>query len=162
MSFLNNPSNRLPHALRFIIFLLRLAFGLDFLYLGLGTLFDQNIRRGLEGRSLGDLYGWLASVSNANSLQTIFAWAFLILGALLILGLFTRLAAILGIALTALSFFPALTFPPVMPLGGFNVAGFVSDGVIAILCLLILLLANAGTYLGLDMFFRLKVGKHVE
>ncbi len=156
MAFNLNGSSRLPHALRFVVFLLRLAIGLDFFYLGLSTVFDPGIRRSFAGRSLGDLYSWLANVSNANSLQTMFAWAFLIIGACLILGFATRIATVIGVGLTGASFWPIANVMNI------RTTTFVSDGIIVILCLIILFIANAGSYLGIDQFFRVHVGKHAE
>jgi thiosulfate dehydrogenase [quinone] large subunit len=150
-------NSKIPHALRFAIFLLRLALGLDFLYLGLGTVYEPAWPSEFRSRSLGDLYLWLGNVSNAASLQTVFAWAFLIVGACLILGFGTRLASIAGIVVVGASFIPNLSYTTL------NVSQFVSDGIIAGLCLLVLCLANAGTYLGLDQFIHFHVGKrHTE
>lgn len=148
------PSNgsRTPHMLRFSIFLLRIGLGLNLFYLGLSTLFEPSLRGEFRGRSLGDLYLWLANVPSASSLQTIFAWAFLVIGACLILGLATRLVTILGMALVATSLFPTLSYATL------NVSKFVTDGIIAILCLLVLFMANAGTYLGFDHFIHF--GRH--
>jgi thiosulfate dehydrogenase [quinone] large subunit len=150
---MSTPS-KIPHALRFAIFLLRLALGLDFLYLGISAVFEPTLQGEFRNRSLGDLYTWLAGVQNANSLHTVFAWAFIIIGACLIVGFITRLASIAGIALVASSFLPTLSYTSL------NTAQFVSDGLIAILCLLVLSLANAGTYIGLDRFLHLRVGAH--
>jgi uncharacterized membrane protein YphA (DoxX/SURF4 family) len=146
---------KLPHSLRIIIFLLRLALGLNFLYLGLSTVFWSDVREQLGGRSFGDLYAWLAGVSNASSLQTIFAWAFLLIGACLIIGLIVRLASIAGIALVITSIVPNLSYQHL------GIGQFVNDGVIAIVCLLLLFVANAGTYLGADQFFHVRLSsKH--
>ena len=138
---------KLPHSLRIAILFVRLALGLDFLYLGIANIFWQAMQKQLDGRSFGDLYAWLAGVSNANSLQTVFAWAFLLVGACLILGLVVRLASILGVALIITSMIPNISYQHL------DIGQFVSDGIIAIICLLILFITNAGTYIGVDQFF---------
>jgi uncharacterized membrane protein YphA (DoxX/SURF4 family) len=62
------------------------------------------------------------------------------------LGLLTRLASIAGIILALLSYLPTVSF------AAFNVAQFINDEVIVVICLLILIFSNAGAYLGLDTF----------
>ena len=123
---------RIPHSLRFTIFLLRLALGLNFFYLGWTALFDRSLGAELGGRSLGDLYAWIgASFGIGAPLRTLLAWAFLAIGACLIAGLATRLAAILGIALTLLSYAPSVTIAPL------NLAQFANDAVLATAALLV-------------------------
>jgi len=148
---------KIPHSLRIVILFLRLALGLDFLCLGISATFGTGLRNEFVGSSFGDLYAWLAGVSNANGLQTIFAWIFTIVGACLIIGLVVRLASAIGITLVIVSMIPA------MDGGHLSTAQFANDGVIAIICLLILFVANAGTYLGVDQFFHIHLSsKHKE
>lgn len=139
--------SKIPHSLRIIIFLLRLTLGLNFFYLGWSTLFDPSLTTTLGDRSLGDLYAWIgASAGHATSLQTFSAWAFLAIGGCLILGLLTRLAAILGIALTLVSYAPSVNLSALSP------AQVANDGILVVICLLILIFSNAGEYIGLDTF----------
>jgi|GEM_PF-1056651 thiosulfate dehydrogenase [quinone] large subunit len=144
---------KLPHSLRVIIFLLRLALGLNFFYLGFSALFNPALGKEVRAHSFGDLYVWL-SASTAGSmaagqtswLQPIAQWAFLIIGICLVLGLLTRLASIAGIILVLLSYLPTVSF------AAFNTAQFISDEVIVVICLLIIIVSGAGSYLGLDNF----------
>jgi uncharacterized membrane protein YphA (DoxX/SURF4 family) len=145
---------KLPHTLRLTIFFLRLALGLDFLYLGINTLFEPTMRNEFSSRSLADLYGWLAAVPATNPMQTVFAWAFLIVGIALILGLMTRLASVAGIALGVASLIPNLTLANLAP------ARFVGDNVIVILCFCIIFIARAGEYFGLDRLIHLRVSRN--
>ncbi len=147
---------KLPHSLRVIIFLLRAALGLNFFYLGFSALFNPTLGKTVRAHSFGDLYSWLATPA-ANSattiggfqIQPIAQWAFFIIGVCLVLGLLTRLASIAGIVLALLSYLPTVSFAT------FNTAQFVSDEVIVVICLLILIFANAGAYLGLDTFIHI-------
>ncbi len=138
---------KLPHSLRVIILFLRLALGLNFFYLGFSALFSPALGKTVRAHSFGDLYSWLATPASAgNWIQPVAQWAFLIIGICLVLGLLTRLASIAGIILALLSYLPTVTF------AAFNVAQFISDEVIVVICLLIIIFSNAGAYLGLDNF----------
>jgi len=139
--------SKLPHSLRIVILLLRLALGLDFFYLGFSSLFLPSAESSLGARSLGDLYAWLHGSS--TSLQTFCAWAFLVIGAGLVLGLLMRFMAIAGIALTLFGYWPSIATGAISP------AAFVSDAVLVVVCLLVLIFANAGSYLGLDTFLHI-------
>jgi thiosulfate dehydrogenase [quinone] large subunit len=141
---------KLPHSLRVIIFLLRVALGLNFFYLGFSALFNPTLGKTVSARSFGNLYTWLAAPATAagqgNWIQPVAQWAFLIIGICLMLGLLTRLASIAGIVLALFSYLPTLSF------AAFNIAQFINDEVIVVICLLIIIFSNAGNYLGLDTF----------
>jgi uncharacterized membrane protein YphA (DoxX/SURF4 family) len=138
----------LPHPLRLSIFFLRIAIGLNFIYLGWTALFDRPLATNLSGHSLNSLYGWLSSPNSLSWLPTAAAWAFLVIGVCLVLGLFTRLASLLGIVLVLASYLPTISFSQ------FNTAQLVNDELIIFFCLLILIFGRAGTYLGIDKFLR--------
>jgi uncharacterized membrane protein YphA (DoxX/SURF4 family) len=142
---------RLPHSLRIVIFLLRIVLGMDFLFLGVSVVFQPGPYQGTGASSFGDLHAWLAGVTNANSLQTVFAWAFMVIGACLIVGLIVRLASLAGVALAVTSMIPVIDYRHL------NILQFTGDGIIAIVCLLILFVTNAGTYIGLDQFFHVRL-----
>ncbi len=145
---------KLPHHLRIIIFFLRLALGLNFLYLGIAALFNAAIMQNLHGQSFTGLYSWLTGGMATSPWQTFFAWAFLVIGGCLILGLMTRLIAILGGILVVMSYLPAFRTTAAM-------YALANIDVITILCLLIILFSNAGAYLGLDVFIHIHLpGKH--
>jgi uncharacterized membrane protein YphA (DoxX/SURF4 family) len=135
----------LPHSLRIIIFLLRLVMGLNFLYIGIAALFNASVMKSLHGQSFTGLYTWLMSPGGSGSLHTLFAYAFLAIGACLILGLATRLASVLGIVLVIMSYWPSVSPAP-------TIYALANIDVIVTLCLLILLFSKAGAYIGLDMF----------
>lgn len=153
--------SRIPHSLRLTIFLLRLALGVNFFYLGWSALFNQPLGLELGNRSLGSFYAWIGmsfgggAAPGVTPLQTVLAWLFLAIGICLIAGLATRLATLTGIALTLTSYAPGVT------LSSLNLAQFANDAVLVTACLLVLLFANAGAYLGLDQFIHVHfAGRH--
>jgi len=138
---------KLPHSLRAIILLLRIALGLNFFYLGFSVLFNHELGTQIRAQSFGNLYSWLAApVVQGGWVQPVAQWAFLIIGICLMVGLLTRLASIAGIVLTLLSYLPTVSY------AALSVSQFINDEVIVVICLLILVFANAGSYLGLDTF----------
>ena len=138
----------IPHTLRIIIFFLRLALGLNFLYLGIATIFDATVIKSLHGQSFTGLYTWLSTAAATSSWHLFFAWAFLIIGGCLILGLATRLVAIGGIILVVMSYIPAFSTAEAL-------YALANIDVMTVLCLLLILFSNAGAYLGLDMFIHI-------
>jgi len=141
---------KLPHSLRAIILLLRIALGLNFFYLGFSVLFNPLLGTQIRARSFGDLYAWLAATPAASDWVHPFAqWAFLIIGICLMAGLLTRLASIAGIILALLSYLPTISY------SALSVTQFINDEVIVVICLLILVFSDAGTYLGLDNFIHI-------
>jgi uncharacterized membrane protein YphA (DoxX/SURF4 family) len=111
---------KLPHSLRVIILLLRIALGLQFIY---AVPFAQ--------------------------LHTPTQWAFLIIGGFLVVGLLTRLSSIVGIVLILLSYLPTLNYSVL------NVPQYVGTDAILVICLLVIIFSNAGTYVGLDTFIHI-------
>lgn len=147
--FGKNNDSRLPHSMRLAVFFLRLAIGLNFAYLGWSELFSRSLVETLRGRSIGGLYTWLAStIPFAGVPSAVFAWIFLVVGILIILGLFTRLSAIVGAVLVLVSWLPGVSF------ASWNPAQYVNDELIVFFGLIILVLAHAGTYIGLDKFVK--------
>jgi uncharacterized membrane protein YphA (DoxX/SURF4 family) len=143
---------RLPHSLRLALFFLRVVFGLSFFYLGWTTLFSHALVAQLHQHSLSGLYLWLSGGSGtpiASIPASVFAWIFLVVGILLILGLFTRIAALIAIILILANWLPFVSFST-----GFNPAQIVNDNLIFCFALIVLILGHAGTYLGLDKFIR--------
>lgn len=141
---------RLPHSLRVIIFLLRIALGLDFFYLGFGVLFNPTLGTDIRAQSFGNIYSWLAAPAvQGGWIQPVAQWAFVIIGICLFVGLLTRIASIAGIALVLLSYLPTVSF------SAFSASQFINDEVIVVICLLVIIFANAGAYLGLDSFIHI-------
>ena len=138
---------KLPHSLRAMILLLRIALGLNFFYLGFSVLFNATLGTEIRAQSFGNLYSWLAApAAAADWVHPVAQWAFLIIGICLMLGLLTRLASIAGIILTLLSYLPTVSYTAL------SISQFINDEVIVVICLLIIVFSNAGAYLGLDNF----------
>jgi thiosulfate dehydrogenase (quinone) large subunit len=141
---------KLPHLLRVVIFLLRVALGVNFFYIGFGVLFSAAVGADIRAHSFGDLYSWLAAPAAAGDWVHPFTqWAFLVIGICLAIGLLTRIASIAGIVLVLLSYLPTVSYSAP------SISQFISDEVIVIICLLIIVLSGAGTYLGLDSFIHI-------
>ncbi len=146
---------RLPHSVRLAVLILRLILGLDFFYIGWSAVFRPDLARELGARSLAGLYAWAAGAFAGTPLHPLLGWAFLAVGACLIAGLATRLASFVGIALALISYAPGAFLHP------FAFTAFASDAVFAAAALLVLIAADAGSYLGLDRFFHVHfAGKH--
>jgi thiosulfate dehydrogenase [quinone] large subunit len=141
---------KLPHSLRVIILLLRLALGLNFFYLGFSAIFNPLLGSQIRAQSFGNLYSWLAATpAPGDWVHPLAQWAFLIIGICLMLGLLTRLASIAGIVLTLLSYLPTISY------SALSVSQFINDEVIVVICLLIIIFSNAGVYVGLDNFIHI-------
>lgn len=147
--------SKLPHTLRIIIFLLRVVLGLDFFYLGWGTLFNRSLGQALKAQSFGNLYAWVGASTQTTWLQTFSAWAFLAIGGCLVIGLLARPASAAAIVLILANYFPNMSLPALAP------QTFINDDVILVICLLIIVFSNAGEYLGIDRFIHIHLGsKH--
>lgn len=143
---------KIPHSLRLTITLLRLAIGIDFFYFGLSILFKPSLAVGFRNNSFSNLYAWLAAPGPGATWVHPFAqWAILIIGALLILGAATRLASLVGIGVILLNLLPGISY------ASLTVERFINDEVVIVLCLLILFIANAGRYLGIDGIVHISV-----
>jgi uncharacterized membrane protein YphA (DoxX/SURF4 family) len=139
--------SHLPHSLRLSVFFLRLAIGLNFFYLGWSALFNQPLEFGLRQESLSALYFWLGSPAAAAWFQ-VAAWAFLLIGVCVTIGLFTRVAAFVGLALILASYLPTISF------AHFAITQLINDELIIFFCLLVLIFGKAGNYFGVDKFLR--------
>ena len=134
------------HSLRLAIFFLRIALGLNFVYLGWTALFAHSLESGVREQSLPSLYGWLGSPNSVAWLPTVAAWAFLVIGICLIFGFLTRLASFVGMVVVLASYLPTINF------AAFAVAQLINDELIVFFCLLILVFGKAGHYVGTDKF----------
>lgn len=145
---LKSPS-KLPHSLRMATFLLRVAIGLNFFYFGFSVLFNPSLSKDVSTQSFTNLYAWLATPVATGWVHPFAQWAFLVIGACLILGLATRIVSIVGIGVTLLSFLPSVSY------NALTVQQFINDEVIIVICLLVILASNAGAYLGVDNFIHI-------
>lgn len=135
-------------ATRITILLLRLALGWIFLYAGLSKLLDPAwTSAGFLGnaKTFPALFDWFASAGNLPWVDFLNQWGPLLIGIGLIVGFLTRLASSFGILLMLLYLLPQLHFPFV----GQN-SLLVDQHVTFILVLVLLIVAGAGRFWGLD------------
>ncbi|HVO28420.1 MAG TPA: DoxX family membrane protein [Candidatus Paceibacterota bacterium] len=137
----------MTHSLRLSLLFLRIALGLSFCYLGWAALFDRTLGAALRAVSLGGLSAWLAQPAPFAAVPSAaFAWILLVAGACLVIGLFTRIASIVAMALILASVLPGIN------IASFNPAQLVNEEVVAFFALLVLVFGKAGQYAGLDAF----------
>lgn len=147
--------SRLPHTLRLIISLLRIALGLNFFYLGFSMLFSPSLGPMLRTQAVSALYAWLTT--QGGWLHPFGEWAFLLIGIALVIGFMARFVSFVGIVLILTSYLPGLH------LATLRVYELISNDIILTLCLIIIIFARAGEYIGLDKFIHFSVRQpHVK
>jgi thiosulfate dehydrogenase (quinone) large subunit len=129
------------------LFLLRISLGGLFFYAGITKIMDPEwSAAGYIGgaQNFPELYGFFLQDSILPLVNILNEWGLALLGASLILGIFVRYAAPLGVALMLLYYF-ALPFPQPNPH-----AYLVDEHVVYIFSLLTLMAFEAGRVWGLD------------
>ncbi|MBK8882487.1 MAG: DoxX family protein [Bacteroidales bacterium] len=136
--------------------LLRILIGWQFLYEGIVKIINPawTARPFLEGSRwiFGDLFRWMISGNTGMWLvDTANAYGLTLIGLALILGIFTRLACWGGVTLLLMYY---IAYPP---FGGFSYGSpsegsylIVNKNIIELIALIMLALADAGKYYGLD------------
>jgi len=155
----NTFKNRL---LSVFLTLLRIVIGWHFLYEGLVKLYNPTwtARPFLEGSRwiFGDLFRWMISGDTGMwIIDTANVYGLTLIGLALILGLFTRLASFLGVALLLMYY---LAYPP---FGGYSY-GALSEGsylivnrnIIELFTLIVLAVNDSGQFFGLDLLRKKK------
>lgn len=127
---------------------LRLALGWMYLYAGVSKI--ANPAWSAEGylksaKTFSSFYQWLASPGVLSVVNILNEWGLTLLGVSLILGLFVRQSAWLGIGIMALYYLPVVQFPYV----GKNFL-LVDDHIIFIAALCVLIAGRAGKVWGMD------------
>ncbi|MEK7582743.1 MAG: DoxX family membrane protein [Patescibacteria group bacterium] len=139
-------------SLRYSLVLLRISLGWLFFYAGITKVFDSSWSAAgylQSAKTFSGVYQWLASASNIGWINFVNEWSLVLIGAALIVGFRTRIAALLGAGLMLLYYFPILDFPYV---GEHSL--LVDEHIIYIFSLLILARMRAGEYWGLDSRMR--------
>lgn len=134
--------------MKYALLLLRLALGWLFLYAGITKIMDPSWSAAgylNNAKTFHEFFAWFALPGNIGWVNFVNEWALLLIGIALILGLFTRHAAIIGIVLMALYYFPALDFPKIG-----EHSFLIDEHVIYAIALSILAAGRAGSYLGID------------
>lgn len=135
---------------RVVLFLTRISLGGIFFYAGITKVFNPEWSSAgylSSAKTFPGFYNWLALSTNIGWVNFLNEWGLTLIGAALILGIFTRYAAYAGVLIMALYYFPILSFPYVG-----DHSFIVDDHVVYALTLLLLAFLGAGKYWGLDTF----------
>lgn len=135
-----------------LLVLLRLTLGWFFLYAGIIKVMDP--KWSAEGflktaKVLPELYHWFLLPANLPWVNLLNEWGLVLLGVSLILGLWVRWSALLGVVLMVLYYLPGVHFPYV---GDHSL--LVDEHIIYIIGLLIIVFFRASYYYGLDGRYR--------
>ena len=156
-----NQSTGATGVQKFLLVLLRFSIGWHLFYQGLGKLraVKWTARGYLEAAS-GPFASLFQGIAEGPKLMAwadfLTVWGLMVLGILLMVGLFTRLSALGGIALLMLFYLAA---PPLAP-EGFTVASsegaelYVNKTLLEALALLVVLSFPTGQMVGLDILLR--------
>ncbi len=102
---------------KLFISILRIALGWMFFYVGLSYMTSGwSVASSIQNaKTFPWLYDAILKTSSVHAVSGVIEIAFMVIGALLVLGLFTRLVSLAGIALMLFFYFPLLHFPHVDP-----------------------------------------------
>lgn len=132
---------------KFSLLAIRLVLGLFYFYAGFSKLINPEWSSAgfLKGaKTFPELYAWFGSDGIVGIVDFMNEWGLTLLGISLILGLFVRLSASLGVLLMALYYLPGLDFPYV------EYGFIIDDHIILISILIYLAIVRAGRIYGLD------------
>ncbi|NQU82388.1 MAG: DoxX family protein [Parcubacteria group bacterium] len=124
------------------LFLLRVSIGWMFLYAGITKVLDPTWTSAgylNNAKTFVSFYQWLASPGIVVWVDLINQWGLALLGISLIVGIFVRYSALLGVLLMALYYIPVLSFPYV----GTH-SFLIDEHVIYIFALLVLRFSDTG------------------
>lgn len=129
---------------------LRIALGALFTYAGLSKIIDPAWSAAgylTSAKTFPGLFAWFAAPQNIDWVNILNEWGLLVIGASLILGLGTRIAAVAGSVLMALYYLPILDFPYA------GTHSFIVDEHLMYIAVFGALFAfDGGRYWGLDSF----------
>src|SRR3989344_3989704 len=134
--------------LKISVFLSRIALGVLFFYAGITKVMNPSWSAAgylNNAKTFPGLYHWFASAGNIGWINFINEWGLTLIGVLLILGLWTKLASLGGMFLMGLYYLPILQFPYVG-----DHSYLVDEHIIYITVFLTLFASNAGIFWGLD------------
>jgi thiosulfate dehydrogenase [quinone] large subunit len=135
------------HQKIFLVFL-RVSIGWLFFYSGITKVLDPTWSAAgylNSAKTFSGFYHWLASPDILPFTNFLNEWGLTLIGIVLILGIFIRLASVFGAGMMILYYFPILTFPKV----GAN-AYIIDEHIVYILVFLFLGSVRAGRIWGLD------------
>jgi uncharacterized membrane protein YphA (DoxX/SURF4 family) len=133
------------------IFALRIAVGWYFLYMGIVSFLDPawSILPDIKNAHTFSQF-YLGVAQFAPYVSYLFKGLFVLIGVLLIIGMFVRVASFLGIVTVLFFYFPLLHFPYV----GTSYY-IVDDHIVIAIALVFLFASNAGKFLGVGSVSRL-------
>ena len=145
-------------AAQFSLVILRTAIGWHFLYEGyLKMSAERWSAGGYLSDARGPCAGWLRSLAQTGSLLSLIdsltVWGLFLVGLLLMLGWFSRLAAAGAVLFLALFYLSNPPWPGVNALPGEGVYLIVNKNLIELCASLVLIFIPTGKIAGLDLFF---------
>ena len=150
------------------ITLLRVVVGWHFLYEGIAKLTSASWSAGGYLRQargpFAGLFRWIASQPNMlGNADLITMWGLTIVGVLLILGLFTRLASVAGIGFILLFYFanpPFVGYFYSLPSEGSYL--IINKNLVELCALLVILATRSGLFAGLDRILHRLIGRRTR
>lgn len=127
--------------LSFFVFLLRIAIGFRLLFPGLGMIaIGRNSDKPFLEHTKGPLSSLFQKMASSAFFDIINKWALFLSGLFLIVGIATRLWA--GVAVLLMAIYYLAKFP--------DREGVVDENIVEIVALLVLIVADAGIFFGID------------
>ena len=140
-----------------LLFILRVAFGILFLYAGISKISNPEWTAAgflTNAQTFSDFYGWFASSANIGWVNFLNQWGQVAIGLGLVTGTFTTTAAYSGALMMILYYFPVLDFPYIGEHGW-----LIDDHLLYALTLVLLAQLHAGQIYGLDALIAKYLGK---
>lgn len=134
--------------IKFFIFLIRVSSGWLLFYAGITKVLDSSWSAAgylNNATTLSDFYAALAAPNILPVVNILNEWGLILLGASLILGLFTRFSGVIAASLMLLYYFPVLDFPKIG-----ETSFIVDEHIIYALVFVFLSAVKAGRFWGLD------------
>ena len=138
--------------MRYALLFLRLVAGWYFLYAGFTKVVNSTwSAAGYIGnaKTFPAFFTWLATPQNIGWVNFLNEWGLVLVGVALILGIFTRYAALAGALMLFFYYLPILDFPYAGAHGY-----IIDDHIFAIAALFVLALSNSGRFWGVDSYLR--------
>ena len=157
-----NERNSLPKNALPALTLLRILIGWHFLFEGVMKLYTPAWSAKpylLSAETMSGLYQWLASDSLIGIVDGLNIVVLIVVGLTLLLGIFDKYGALLGIVMLLLYYFAHPAFMDSAQLGAEGNYWIVNKNLIEAGALLVLSIIPTGTYFGLQVFFNSSLKK---
>ena len=134
-----------------LLFFLRVSIGWIFFYSGIIKVLNPQwtaVEVLVKAETLPDLFSWFALPANIAWVNLLNQWGLVLIGASLILGIFVRWGALVGVILMSLYYLVNLSFP-------YTRDGFLIDHhIVYVFVLLILSNSHSGRHWGIDGYLK--------